>query len=65
MAKDNGNEFGLTLLEREIFLARDAKEKVGPLRRNIFKHGRLGDTGNEPLHRFKDGNHWFYERFGE
>jgi len=31
--EDNSNEFGLTLLEREIFLARDAKEKVGPLRR--------------------------------
>ena len=29
MAKDNSNEFGLTLLEREIFPARDAKEKLG------------------------------------
>jgi hypothetical protein len=44
VAKDNGNEFGLTLLEREIFPVRDAKEKVGPLRGNIFKHGRLGDN---------------------
>lgn len=65
MAKDNSNEFGLTLLEREIFLARDAKEKVGPLRQNIFKHGGLGDNRNEPLHRFKDGNYWFHERFSE
>src|SRR5439155_13407450 len=42
---------------------RDAKEKVGPLRRNIFKHGRLGDNRNEPLHRFQDGNYRFHERF--
>jgi NAD(P)-dependent dehydrogenase (short-subunit alcohol dehydrogenase family) len=47
VAKDDCNEFGLLLLEREIFLARNAKEKVGPLRRNIFKHGRLGDNRNE------------------
>ena len=44
MAKDNSNEFGLTLLEREIFLARDAKEKVGPLRRNT---GFIGLTDIE------------------
>ena len=65
MAKNNGNEPGLTLLEREIFLARNAKEKVGPLRRNIFKHGRPGNNRNEPLHRVKDGNCWFHERLGE
>ena len=65
MAKNNSNELGLALLEREIFLARNAKEKVGPLRRNLFKHGRPGDNGNEPLHRFKDGNYWFHARFGE
>jgi short chain dehydrogenase len=51
----------LSLKSRDV----DAKEKVGPLRRNIFKHGRLGDNRNEPLHRFKDGNYWFHERFSE
>ena len=40
-------------------------EEVGPLRRHIVKHGRLGHTGHEPLHRHKDGNHWVHERFGE
>ena len=29
VAKSDSNEFGLTLLAREIFLARHAKEKVG------------------------------------
>jgi hypothetical protein len=42
MAKDHGNEFRLTLFEREIFLANDANEKVGPLRRNLIQHGWLG-----------------------
>src|SRR5262249_21260859 len=49
----------------EIFLAWYAKENMGSLRRNIFKHGRPGDNRNEPLHRLKDGNYWFHARAGE
>ena len=52
-------------LEREIFLTRHAKKEMGPLRRNIFQYGRPVDTGNEPLHYLKNGNHRFYERFGQ
>lgn len=65
VAKDCGYEFRLTLFECEIFLARDEKEEMGPLRGRIVKHGRLGHTRNEPLHRHKDGNHWVHERLGE
>src|SRR5205823_14603558 len=65
VAKDDRYELRLTLSKREIFLAWHAKEKVGSLRRNIFKHGRLGDNGNEPLYRYKDGNHRVHERVGE
>ena len=52
-------------LSVKYFLARDAKEKVGSLRRNIFKYGGLGHTRHEPLHRYEDGNHRVHERFGE
>src|SRR5580700_10294746 len=65
VAKDDGYESRLSLFEREIFPAGDEKEKVGPLRRHIVKHGRLGHTRHEPLHRHKDGNHWVHERIGE
>jgi hypothetical protein len=56
VAKDDGYELRLTLLEREVFLANDEKEEVGPLRRHILKYGWLGNTGHEPLHSYKDGN---------
>jgi len=49
----------------EIFSTSDEKEEVGPFRRHIVKHGRLGYTRHEPLYRHKDGNHWVHERFGE
>jgi hypothetical protein len=49
----------------KIFLTSDEKEEVGPLRRHIVKHGRLGDTRHEPLHHHKDGNHWVHERLSE
>ena len=52
-------------LSAKYFLPGMRKKKWGPLRRNLFKHGRPGDNGNEPLHRFKDGNYWFHARFGE
>ena len=65
MAKDYGDEFGLTLFERKILPASDEKEEVGPLRRHIVKHGRFGHSRHEPLHRHKDGNHWVHARFGE
>jgi hypothetical protein len=65
VAKDKRNEFGLEVFERKIFLAKDEKEKVGPLRRNIVKYGWPGYTGHEPLYRYKDGNHWVHARFGE
>ena len=41
------------------------RKKMGPLRRNIFEYGRPGDTGNEPLHHLKNGNHRLYARFGQ
>ena len=65
VAKDDGHESRLTLLERQILLTRNEKEEVGPLRRHIVKHGRLGYTRHEPLHHFKDGNHRVHARFGE
>ena len=65
MAKDIRHEFGRTLLEREIFLTDNEKEKVGPLRRNIVKYDWLGHTGHEPLYRDKDGNHWVHAWFGK
>jgi NAD(P)-dependent dehydrogenase (short-subunit alcohol dehydrogenase family) len=49
----------------KIFLARNAKEKVGPLCRNLLQHGGLGDTRDEPLYRHKNGNHRFHARLGE
>jgi 3-oxoacyl-[acyl-carrier protein] reductase len=51
--------------EREILPTSDEKEQVGPFRRHIVKHGRLGYTRHEPLYRHKDGNHRVHERFGE
>ena len=65
MAEDSGYELRLTLFEREILPANDEKEKVGPIRRHIVKHGWSGYTRHEPLDRFKDGNHRVHERFGE
>src|ERR1700683_4301284 len=65
MTKDYDYEFRLTLFECEIFSTRDEKEEVGPFRRHIVKHGRLGHTRHEPLYRHKDGNHWVHARFGE
>ncbi len=65
VAKDDGDEFRRTVSEREILPASDEKEQVGPFRRHIVKHGRLGHTRHEPLHRHKDGNHWVHSRFGE
>src|SRR5947199_10152935 len=38
-----------TVSEREIFSTSDEKEEVGPFRRHIVKHGRLGYTRHEPL----------------
>jgi hypothetical protein len=38
VAKDDGHEFGLALLKREIFLANDEEEEVGPLRRNFVEY---------------------------
>ena len=61
MAKDDGYQSRLTLLEREILLARDEKEEVGPLRRHIVKHGWPGYTRHEPLRRFQNGNRRVYE----
>ena len=51
--------------EREILSASDEKEAVGPFHWYIVKHGRLGHTRHEPLHRHKDGNHWVHARLGE
>ncbi len=65
MAKDDGYELRLTLLKSEIFLTNDEEEEVGLLRRYIVKYGGLGYTRNEPLHRYKDGNHGVHERLGE
>ena len=65
VAEDDRYEPGLTLFEREVLLASDEKEEVGPLRRHIVKYGRLGHTRHEPLHRYKDGNHRVHERAGE
>jgi hypothetical protein len=55
----------LTLLKREILLAGDEKEEVGPLGRHIVKHGRISHTRHEPLHRLKDGNNWIHAGSGE
>ena len=52
-------------LSVKIFLASDEEEEVGTLRRHIVKYGGLSDTRHEPLDRYKDGNHWVHERFGE
>ena len=52
-------------LSAKYFPASDEKEEVGPFRRHIVKHGRLGHTRHEPLYRHKDGNHRVHERFGE
>jgi NAD(P)-dependent dehydrogenase (short-subunit alcohol dehydrogenase family) len=49
----------------EVFLANDEEEEVGPLHRNIVKHGGVSNTRHEPLYRYKDGNHRLYERLGE
>jgi hypothetical protein len=65
MAKDDGYQLGLTFSKREIFLAGNEEEEMGPLRRHIFKYGGLGYTRHEPLYRYKDGNHRVHERFGE
>ena len=65
MAKDDGYKLRLTLFKRETFLANDAEEEVGPLRRHIVKYGGFGYTRHEPLYRYKDGNHRVHERFGE
>ena len=65
VAKDDGYELRLSLLERQIFLTSDEEEEVGPVRRHFVKHGWLGYTGDEPLHRYKDGNHRLHERFGK
>jgi short chain dehydrogenase len=54
-----------SLLERQAFLASDEEEEVGPVCRHFVKHGWLGNTGDEPLHRHKDGNHRVHERFGK
>ena len=39
MAKDDVYELRLSLLERQIFLANDEEEEVGPLRRHFVEHG--------------------------
>jgi hypothetical protein len=57
VAKDDGYKLGLTLPKREIFLAKDWEEEVGPLRRYIFEYGGFSYTWHEPLYRHKDGNH--------
>ena len=41
------------------------RQKKWPLRRNIVEHGWLGYNRHESLYRFKDGNHWIHEGFGE
>ena len=65
VAKDDGDKLRRTLPKREILSARNEKEEVGPFRRHIVKHGRLGHTRHEPLHCYKDGNHRLHARFGE
>ena len=65
LAKDDGDQFGCAVSEREILSAGDEKEAVGPFHRDIVKHGRLGHTRHEPLYRYKDGNHRVHARFGE
>ena len=65
VAEDSGYELRLTLFKREIFLAIDEEEEVGPLRRHIVKYGGFGYTRHESLHRYKDGNHRVHEGFGE
>ena len=52
-------------LSAKYFLPGMRKKKWGSLRRNLLKHGRLGDNWNEPLYCLKDGNYRFHERFGE
>ena len=65
VAENVGYEFGLPLFEREVLSANNEKEEVGPLRRHIVKHGRLGHTRHEPLHRHENGDHRVHERLGE
>ena len=62
MAKDDGYELRLTLLERKIFLAGNEKEEVGPVRGNFLEYGGLSHIGHEPLHCYKDGNYRVHER---
>jgi hypothetical protein len=65
VAKENRYESRFPFLERKIFLANGAKEKVGPIRRYIVQYVWLGYTRHEPLYRYEDGNYWVHERFGE
>jgi short subunit dehydrogenase len=65
VAKSVCYELRLTLFKREIFLAIDEEEEVGPLRRHIVKYGGFGYTRHEPLHRYKDGHHRVHEGFGQ
>ena len=39
------------------------RKTMAPVCRHFVKHGWLGNTGDEPLHRHKDGNHRLHERF--
>ena len=65
VAENVCDESGLSLSEREIFLAGNEKEAVGPFRRHFVKYGGLEHSWHEPLHRHKNGNHWVHARFGE
>src|SRR5260370_22300101 len=65
VAKDDGYKLRLTLFKRETFLANDAEEEVGPLRRDIFEYGRFSHTWHEPLHRHEDGNHRLHASFSK
>ncbi len=55
--KTFATNFGCAFSEREILLAWNEEEEVGPLRWRIVKHRRSRHIGNEPLYRVKDGNH--------
>jgi 3-oxoacyl-[acyl-carrier protein] reductase len=61
VAKNDSNEFGLTLLAREIFLARHAKEEVGRFV-GISSNISAWPYPDEPLYRHQDENHWVHER---
>ena len=63
--KTMATNFDSHFLSAKYFLPSMRRKKWGRFVGISSNIGWSGDNRNEALHRFKDGNHWVHERFGE